>query len=289
MNISRFVALQLLGASARVVVAQRYSNTTGAPVAMATFRAYLADLGAVCGVSVQLDAHAPRIDAVLCERAGEADEREADDVHALNPERDHDLFACRIGPMRVGQTVCLSVTFVAELFFRGDFLRFVVPTTFAERVAGGDDVALVPADAPAIALELELDVHMACDIERITSVSHAAALSCSLRGTRAHISLRSTETLALDVVLAIQLAEPRRSFVAVEHSADRSSATLLATFFPQFSAPPMPIELVFLIDCSATVRGAPLQRAQDIMRLCLAQLPAGSFFNVVSFGGKVPA
>ena len=60
----------------------------------------------------------------------------------------------------------------------------------------------------------------------------------------------------------------------------------MATFFPRFAAPPLDVELVFLVDCSATMRGSPLARAQAILHLCLAQLPPGTYFNVVSFGSK---
>jgi hypothetical protein len=260
----------------------------------ATFRAYLADLGAVCGVSVRIDEQAP-LDAKLTVRDEDMSVAESE-LHELNPERDHDLFACRVGTLAPDQSVTFSVAYVSELFVRGDVVRFVVPTAFAERVDAAAAAAIAmqlpprrPTAPPAgssVALELDLSVEMPSAIERIESVTHGAALKVALTGTRATVQVRTNENAALDVALAVHIAQPRQSFVAIERSADRSSASLMATFFPRFQAPPLAVELVFLVDCSPTMLGAPLARAQDVMRLCLAQMPSGAYFNVVSFGAK---
>ena len=126
-------------------------------------------------------------------------------------------------------------------------MRFVVPTTFAERVDGDLSVS---GDLDAVSLDLELDVDMPSAVERIESVTHGAALDVALAGRTARVGLKATDNAALDVVLLLKLAAPRTPFIAVERNAPRTSASLMATFFPQFESPPAPldVELLFLID-----------------------------------------
>jgi hypothetical protein len=120
---------ELIGLAARLAVSQSYVNSSASSVE-ATFRAYLADLGTVCGVLVHVDGNEP-IEAQLRRRARRAADDTASDFHdddeeakhteqpegdengddlfddaglrALNPEGDHDLFACRVGTLRPGQ------------------------------------------------------------------------------------------------------------------------------------------------------------------------------------------
>lgn len=110
-------------------------------------------------------------------------------------------------------------------------------------------------------------------------------------------ALAQTHNAARDVVLHIGLDTPAQSYIMCETNTDAAAAAaaaddahakvdgaLMATFFPSFSAPPLQVELVFLVDCSSTMRGATLERARAILRLALDKLPADCYFNIVSFG-----
>ncbi len=59
-------------------------------------------------------------------------------------------------------------------------------------------------------------------------------------------------------------------------------------FFWQLSRDPKSdVELVFLVDRSASMTGTALIEARRALHSCLWQLPVGATFNVVSFGSSV--
>ena len=245
---------ELVAMAARLSICNTYTNTTGAPVD-ATFRAYLADLGAVCGVLVHVDGQAP-IDALLTRRlrrrvvADYDDDQQDDDddddddnfndddsefgsrspddafaddavLRALNPDGDHDLLACSVGVLPPGQSVRFEVTYIAELYTRGDLLRCVVPTTFAERVVVPHSLrssldAPQPSRRALVALELDLALAMPQPIVSVASASHSDQLQVLLNGSRARVTLRATCSESLDVVLAISLLKPQRSCLVAE-------------------------------------------------------------------------
>ena len=55
---------------------------------------------------------------------------------------------------------------------------------------------------------------------------------------------------------------------------------------PNFDLKKQPAEMMFLIDCSGSMRGQSIQLAKQALQLFIHSLPVDSFFNIFSFGSK---
>jgi hypothetical protein len=55
------------------------------------------------------------------------------------------------------------------------------------------------------------------------------------------------------------------------------------------AAGPCPVEMIFVVDCSGSMGGTPINHARDAMGLALRSLPARSRFNILFFGSEMRA
>jgi hypothetical protein len=277
----------------RVTIIQHYRNLESHPVE-AVYVFPLDETAAVCGFEAIID------DVHVVGKVTERDEAFAtyDDALAaghgaylLDQERP-DVFTASIGNIPPGKRVLIKITYVTELGFEGDALRFVLPTTVSPRYAPAEDrtgLGRPPAEAvnPPVAwrvpygLELTVQLDMPSDISGLESPSHA--LATELHGTRATVRLEGRETaLDRDFVLFIRLAEPYTPRARVETNAQ--GWTAMVAFRPTFDVAQAPCEVIFVIDRSGSMRGTSIAEARNALQLCLRSLTEGTYFNVVGFG-----
>jgi Ca-activated chloride channel family protein len=210
----------------------------------------------------------------------------------LDEERP-DVFTASIGNLAPGMDVQIELTYVAELTFEGDAIRFTLPTTVSPRYAPAEDqrgvgrpsaAALNPpltAQAP-FGLSFSARVATRGGVRRIESPSHP--ISVDVDADEARVTL-SQEHVALDrdLVLLVTPAETAGPHVVLERTkAGRIAAAI--TFRPAFDVARVPADVVFVVDRSGSMQGSSIEQVRNALQLCLRSLEPGCSFNIVGFG-----
>jgi len=288
------VRADIQGAQARVTCTQRYRNSEPRPIE-AVYVFPLDEGAAVCGFAAVVGGTRYVGTVKPREEAFEAYDDAIAAGHGafLLDEERPDVFTASVGNLAPGTEVEIEVTYVAELPFEGESIRFMLPTTVSPRYAPPEDrvgigrspeAALNPPRAREVpyGLMLTATVSASSRIRRIESPSHPIAVETD--GDRAVVTL-SQERVALDrdLVLLITPSEPAAPHVVVERTAAGPLAAAV-TFRLTFSVAHEPIDVVFLVDRSGSMHGSSIEQVRNALQLCLRSLQSSSGFNIVGFG-----
>ncbi len=288
------VRAEILGAHARVTFTQRYRNHESRPVE-AVYVFPLDEGAAVCGFAAVVDgvryegAVKPREEAF----ATYDDAMAAGHGAFLLDEERPDVFTASVGNLAPGAEAQIELTYVTELPYEGESIRFTLPTTVSPRYAPAEDqggVGRPPADvlnpphASNVPYGLSFTARAATPgrIQRIESPSHP--ISIDLGPDHATVTL-SQQQVALDrdLVLLVTPGEVAAPQMALErHRTGRVAAALM--FRPQFAVERVPADVVFVVDRSGSMGGSSIEQVRNALQICLRSLEAGCAFNIVGFG-----
>jgi Ca-activated chloride channel family protein len=289
------VRARVTSTASRVTVSQSYRNTEPQPLE-AVYVFPLEEGSAVCGFAVTIDGR--RLTGVVKPREqafGEYDDAMAEGHGAflLDEERPN-IFTASVGNLMPGQEVEVELSYVAELVPEGDGVRLTIPTTVSPRYVpqhrrdfdGLDDADRVSPPSSTDPLPYRLDLQVEADLlAPVTSVdSPSHRIRTEIDGTKVTVSLSGDEgALDRDFVLVLQTAEPFEPSARIVAGAG-GERFAVASFRPRFEARRVPIEAIFLIDCSGSMTGASIADAKRTLLLCLRSLEEGDTFDVVRFG-----
>jgi Ca-activated chloride channel family protein len=293
------VRASIAGAHARVTVTQRYRNHEPQPIE-AVYVFPLDEQAAVCGFSAVVNG--VRYDGVVKPREeafATYDDALAEGHGAfLLDEERPDIFSASVGSILPGSTVQLELTYVTELMYEGDALRFTVPTTVAPRYAPVEDrVGIGRPDSEALnppllkevpyGLTFHATVAAPSQLRRIESPSHPVRLE--LGSDVATVTLSQQDAaLDRDVVLLIGLDDAARPQIVLERD-DEGRVAAAVTMRPAFSIELAAADVVFVVDRSGSMQGSSIEQVRNALQLCLRSLIAGSSFNIVGFGSSFEA
>lgn len=289
------VRARILGAHARVVCTQRYRNHDTRPVE-AVYVFPVDEAAAVCGFAATVNG--VRYEGTVQTReqafATYDDALAAGHGGYLLDEEQPDVFRASVGNIVPGSEVHIELTYVTELAFEGDAVRFTLPTTLSPRYAPAADrtgVGPTPAEVlnpPRLltvpyGLSLSIDVRMPGPIRRIESPSHPIAVEQT--DGHAVVTLgQQTTALDRDLVLVITSPGAGDPQVVVERTGGDRVAAL--TFRPTFPSQPVPADVVFVVDRSASMNGSSIDQVRNALQLCLRSLDTGCRFNILGFGSS---
>jgi Ca-activated chloride channel family protein len=144
-----------------------------------------------------------------------------------------------------------------------------------------------------ISLAVELDAGVA--IEDIASISHRIAVERAAGSrTRARIAIAADDTIPnKDFVLRYRVAGAAPAFGVLGFRADAGhDGSFVLVAQPPASAAPAQIaarEIVFVLDTSSSMRGAPLDKAKQLIRTLLADLRPDDTYQIVRFDDQASA
>lgn len=290
------IDVRVSGICSEVCLAQRFRNDEAHPIE-AVYVFPLEEAAAVCGFSARVG------DRVLHGRVEEREDafEQYDDAliagegaFLLEQERPN-VFTASVGNLKPGETVDIAITYVAQLHVEDDAVRLMLPTTVAPR--------FVPARPPSpgqpegervnperwydvpFGLTLSVDILAGAPIKTIESPTHTIQLTLGAAENRARIALTGDRaTLDRDFVLLVSTTEPHVPTAFFAQDTDGAHVGMV-TFFPEAEhLDTVSSDVVFVLDCSGSMRGDSIREAKRALALCIRTLSEGDSFNIVCFG-----
>jgi Ca-activated chloride channel family protein len=290
------VRAEISGAHARVTFTQRYRNQESNPVE-AVYVFPLDESGAVCGFAAVVDG--VRYEGVVKPReeafAAYDDAMAAGHGAFLLDEERPDVFTASIGNLAPGAEAQIELSYVTELAYEGDSIRFTLPTTVSPRYAPAEDQGgigrpqadvLNPPHASEVPYGLSFTAHVKASgpIRRIESPSHPLAIE--LGADHATVTLAQQQVaLDRDLVLLVTPSEVAAPQIVLERSRSGRVAAAV-TFRPQFAVARVSADIVFVVDRSGSMEGSSIEQVRNALQICLRSLEAGCNFNIVGFGSR---
>ncbi|MEM7233209.1 MAG: VIT domain-containing protein [Planctomycetota bacterium] len=140
-----------------------------------------------------------------------------------------------------------------------------------------------------IALSLEIDLGI--PLKSVRSPSHAIVVE-GTETTRITVELSAKDVIPdRDFVLRLEAASEVVTSSMITHR-DRNGGTFGLLLIPPTQPNPefrRPIELIFVLDCSGSMRGEPLRLAKTAIESALDQLQPGDTFQILRFSDRCSA
>lgn len=232
--------------------------------------------------------------------------RDAGFVASLLEQERPNIFRQRVANIEPGHRIDVELHYFNCLPYRDGAFEFVFPMVVGPRFnppGSVDPVGAVPRGTQQtgtsvsylgpdersghdVSLSVELDAGLR--IEELNCLNHATRVRRD-GPNRAHIELASADRVPnKDFVLSYRVASDAiKSEVLVHHSGKAGDGD----YFSMLLVPPAelaelqraPVEFVFVLDCSGSMSGWPMEKSKSAMRRALRQLQPGDSFQVIRF------
>ena len=144
---------------------------------------------------------------------------------------------------------------------------------------------LKPAQRSGHDIGLTVDIDAGVSIEALRSVNHRVTQS-PVDATRTRIALDPDDTLPnKDFVLRFQVAGQRIKTNVLTHRDERGGFFALVLYPPKQlqDVERTPMEMIFVLDCSGSMNGAPIEQAKAAAVAAIRQLQPYDTFQVIRF------
>jgi Ca-activated chloride channel homolog len=294
----------ITGRAAKVTLRQRFENREDSAIE-AVYKFPLPEGGAVCGFTVATGDRVLRGRVEEREKAfAEYDEALAQGHGAflLDEERPN-IFTLSVGNVKPRHAVDIEVVYVTTLETNGSEVRFMLPTTISPRYVPADMPARdgIPVDRlvnPEVRLDvpyglsLHLDVAGSRDIAGIECPSHAIRTSYADDAVAVEFSAETVK-MDRDFVLTITYAKEFKNrgyawsdgehrYVQLDFTPDEQDGFRYSGMC--WYLPCVRPEVIFMLDCSGSMRGSSIVQAKKALEVFLRGMPRDSRFNVYRFG-----
>jgi len=225
-------------------------------------------------------------------------------VAAMLTQERENLFTQRVANIEPGARVDITIRFVQPLHYeRGGYElvfpmvappRYVPPSANAASIKEAVQPKRLPPQLRSrheINLVVELDAGVA--VNDIQSSSHAIDVRhVSKSSGRAHIALGAGDRIPnRDFILRYQVAGTGPNIAVHTHRTGKRGSFFLVAQPPRVVAKRdvTPRELIFLLDTSSSMRGAPLVKSKQLIRRVLAGMRPEDTFQIVRFADSASA
>lgn len=229
---------------------------------------------------------------------------EAGKVAALLEQERPNLFVQTIANLEPGKAVEVELEYVEPLRIdEGGGLELVFPMVVGPRFVprekerrGSPALLSPPVLPPAFRsgheIDLTVSVNPGIPIEELSSPSHRIR-SRRPGASRAELALAADDRIPnKDFVLRYRVAGGTPRAGMLTHTRGGGEGHFLLTLQPPAPAvaaraTPAPRELIFVLDTSSSMTGAPLAQGKALVRRMLERLAAGDSFQIVRFEERV--
>ncbi len=306
------VNIEVSGFVASATVTQHYHNPFKKPIeAVYTFPlpndAAVDDMQMTIGKRTIKGLIKPRKEArQIYERARERGQR----ASLLEQERPN-IFTQSVANIMPGDNIVITIRYVNILRYAKGNYELVFPMVVGPRYIPGKvatghsgtgsapDTDVVPdashitppvlkpgeRSGHDIALSVKLDAGV--PIKNVRSISHVVDIK-DINPHEQHLQLNPADTIPnKDFVLRYQVAGMAPEMATIAHH-DKRGGFFTLIVQPQHTVTDdqvVPRELIFIVDTSGSMRGFPINKSKEAMRLLIKGMRSTDTFNVVRFAG----
>lgn len=304
---STVVDAKLSGYVARVNITQTYTNPYNKTIE-AIYNMPLSNDAAVDGMTIKVGNRTIKGSVKRKEAARQiyVHARDAGQAAALLEQQRTNIFTQHVANIEPGKTIVVQISYVELLKFENDRYTFTVPTTVGERFYppsnDADDASSRLSRAMGLcrsgttrpySMQLNVELESGVAIENVKSSSHQIMVDTQ-GDNHATISLQKLHTIPnKDFVLTYEVKNKgtiKSGYVASR--APNSSEDGYVTFM---LLPPArvdktnvaPKEMIFLVDCSGSQQGPPLQKAKETLHYIIDHMNYRDTFQILAFNSNV--
>ncbi|MBS1954646.1 MAG: VWA domain-containing protein [Cyanobacteria bacterium SZAS-4] len=305
------VSTKIAGYVAKVTVKQSFTNPYKDKIeAIYTFP--LSESGAVDSMTMKVGNRIIKGSIKKREEAKQIYENAKAQGHVaslLDQERTN-IFTQSVANIESGANIDITITYVELLKYDASKFSYTFPTVVGPRFIPGDatgkegtgwapDTTTV-ADASKITppvtqantraghdISIDVDVDAGVPIQNISSKLHEINVT-KVGNDEAKVSLKDKETIPnKDFVLSWDVAGDALKSGYLTHRDSKTESG----YFTLMLLPPKrvtvdkiaPKEMIFLIDCSGSQRGAPLDKAKETLRYIVDHMNPQDSFQIIAF------
>jgi Ca-activated chloride channel family protein len=233
-------------------------------------------------------------------------------VASLLTQERPNIFTQNVANIEPGKAIDIDITYFHALDYADGTYEFVFPMVVGPRfnppgstdgvgaVARGEGGSsgqkteveyLAPGEISSHDVSLEVDLDAGISIESLESPSHRIVVERP-GPTRAKVTLEAGDRIPnKDFVLRYRLAGPGVKAALLTHRGDAGGhfALLLQPPADLDEIRGTPREMVFVIDCSGSMSGEPLEAAKRVATKCLGRLSERDTFQIFRFSNGTHA
>jgi len=228
---------------------------------------------------------------------------------ALMTQQRPNVFTQKVANIEPGKRIDVEIRYFNTLSYSDGWYQFVFPTVVGPRFnppGVGDGVGAVPrggvgnsgqstdvsylrpSERSGHDIAIEVDVEAGAAIREIVSPTHRIAVAEG-GDARRTVRLASDDRIPnKDFVLRYRVGGERISTHVVTHEDERGGFFAMMLYPPESSEhlQRQPMEVVFVLDCSGSMRGEPMRQARDAAELALRRMNRDDTFQIIRFSNS---
>lgn len=210
---------------------------------------------------------------------------------ALLRQDSPNVFAHRVANVQPREAIDVRIAYIHTLAYRDGWYELVYPLAVRPRPSqgSGDAEMAVPEQRPGHDIQLEVAIDAGLPIEEIVSPSHAIRRYPRRSPHQTKIWLkRDYQIPNRDFVLRYRVAGKQTRATMLTHRGKLGSFFTLMLHPPAEldALPRRPLEVIFAVDCSGSMQGAPFEKAKQAVERALAKLGPADTFQIIGFADE---
>lgn len=224
------------------------------------------------------------------------------------------MFEQKVANIEPGKQIDINIRYFNTLGYADGWYTFSFPMVVGPRFnpAGSEDpVHAVANGTPAQPNGTTIqylrpdersghDINVSLDIDAGVSIEEAKCLTHTVSATNANkspnqlrVDLSPNDTIPnKDFVFAFRVAGKQMKSGLVTHTDTKGDKFFTLMLYPPADLKQLdrqPMEMVFVLDCSGSMSGEPMQQSKDAMKHALRQLRPTDTFQVIRFSNNASA
>ena len=228
-------------------------------------------------------------------------------VASLMTQERPNIFTQKVANIEPGKQIDIDIRYFNTLKWDDGAYEFVFPMVVAPRfnpagsvdpiaaVARGQQATtgksvshLAPNERSGHDISLSIDLHAGVSIEHIESINHVIKTE-QLGSDHRKVTLSANDSIPnRDFVLRYRVAGDTIKSALMTHRDDHGQYFTMMLYPPAdlSSLKRSPMEMVFVLDCSGSMRGQPLNQSKAAVRQALNTLTPRDTFQIIRFSSN---